>query len=363
MFRCLIVRLPAIVLAMLMLGGSASANESLRVELAAAAKNLKQFLAGQGQDSIAVGTFSGPPEASSGPLLSKLMAEELTRAGITVKLRAALIVEGNYIDVTDKSTKLLAAKLLFRVVNRQREELVKFERAVFGDDTLPVLFGMSVSLPPRADRQTRDKHLQHALDHPRPEVAGSRVGTPGSPYAIEVLIKQGDDYQPRRATVNEGLPFVAIKRGEVYAVRLINDADHEAAVTLTIDGLNFFTFTDERNKKGKPFTIVFVGPRKSETIKGWYRAKNQSDEFLVTEYAKSGAALLKSTANLGTITACFAASWGKDATPPADEPKNPAPHSRSADATGFGSRIATPFDEVERNIGVIRATVSVRYTK
>jgi hypothetical protein len=63
------------------------------------------------------------------------------------------------------------------------------------------------------------------------------------------------------------------------------------------------------------------------------------------------------------ITATFAAAWPKDQQPPSDEPSNPAEKSRSGDAVGRGTRFQQKFLEVERHIGVVRATVSVRYTK
>src|SRR5262245_20548549 len=105
----------------------APANENLRIEVREAARNLKKFLEGQNQDSIAVGHFSGPPEASGGILIEKTLAEELAKLGISNKLRAPIIVEGSYHDVTDKASRLLAAKLEFKLITRQREVLHTFE--------------------------------------------------------------------------------------------------------------------------------------------------------------------------------------------------------------------------------------------
>src|SRR5262249_22455970 len=155
-----------------------------------------------------------------------------------------------------------------------------------------------------------------------------------SPFAIEVLVKAPDGkLQPGVPKEEEGLAFVPIKRGEVYGVRLINNADHAAAVTLTIDGLNLFTFSDVKNPKtGLPkYTVVVVEAKKTATIRGWHRTNEVSEESLVTEYAKSAAAQIQSTGKIGVITAVFAAAWPKDAGPPADEPKNAHDHARSGD--------------------------------
>jgi hypothetical protein len=66
--------------------------------------------------------------------------------------------------------------------------------------------------------------------------------------------------------------------------------------------------------------------------------------------------------NIGTITACFAACWPRDGSPPPDEPAADVA-SRGADATGRGARYQQNYKEVERLFGVIRSTVSVRYTR
>jgi hypothetical protein len=153
---------------------------------------------------------------------------------------------------------------------------------------------------------------------------------------------------------------VATGRNEIYSVRLINESPHDAAATLTIDGLNMFVFSEVKDKKGQPrYTHVIVPARSSGTILGWHRTNEKSDSFLVTEYAKSAAAqLLHNSAKIGTITVCFSAAWPRDGRPPGDEPPT-----RSADATGRGPEVAAKYTEVERTLGVIRATVSVRYTK
>ena len=71
---------------------------------------------------------------------------------------------------------------------------------------------------------------------------------------------------------------------------------------------------------------------------------------------------LPGSTNIGTITAAFAAAWPKGSLPPDDE----APVAKggpSGDATGKGPAVDTTFTEVVREIGRLRASVSVRYTK
>lgn len=353
---------------LLLHGPSARATSNLRPELAEAAKSIKKLLDGRGESDIAVGAFTGSSriDSSAGPGIALVLGEELQKAGVGVRRRANLEVKGDYLDVEDKKTKLLAALLKMRVLDRQGTVLVEFERGVFGDATLPALFGLTVQLPPQGDEKARSKSMREGIDKPQTQIASTRISAgPGSPYAIEVLVKEGDKFVPRPPKEEDGFAFVPIKRGEIYAVRLINDSAHEAAVTLSVDGLNMFAFCPDKDDKGVPkYTQVLLDPKKTGLIKGWFLTDNATDSFLVTEYAKSAAEELKSTANLGTITASFCAAWPQDGEPPADEPKkNTNEYARSADATGRGPRVEEKYTEVERHFGVIRASVSVRYTK
>jgi len=98
-------------------------------------------------------------------------------------------------------------------------------------------------------------------------------------------------------------------------------------------------------------------------VRGWFVTRENSEEFLVTSYARSAAAALNSPAHVGTLTALFHAAWPRDGLPPAGEPKNPDEHSQSADATGRGKRFAMQYETVEYKVGTLRAAISVRYSK
>jgi hypothetical protein len=121
-----------------------------------------------------------------------------------------------------------------------------------------------------------------------------------------------------------------------------------------------FAFAEQPPKNKPPDSQVILDPKSTVLIRGWYRNNDESEEFLVTDYAKSAAAELKqSGANIGTITAVFSAAWPKNGQPPADEPK---PRSAEA-ATGRGQRFNEKYIEVERNVGGVRAVISVRYNR
>jgi len=352
------------------LAGPVRADEALRKELAVIAKGIGEALKGLGHDTIAVGEFTGPAQlaTSSGPVIAKTLIEELPKNGVAVKRVATVGVKGEFEDVKDKQSGLLAARIKGTVTDRTGQVLFTFSRGVFGDNVVAALFGTTAKLPPDLPPKDRNAELEKSLDKPKVHVQGARVSAAAdSPYAVEILAapQPGGRYAARPATLQDGLAFVPLRRGEVFGVKLINKSPHDAAVTLTIDGLNLYAFSDLKNPKtgGPKFSVVVIGAGQEVLLRGWHRTHEVSEEFVITDYAKSAAAELRSTAPTGVITATFAAAWPKDKSPPADEPKNPAGNSRSADAVGRGARVQQKYVEVERHIGVVRATVSVRYSK
>src|SRR5262249_55441709 len=227
--------------------GPVQAQTNLRLELAELAKQLKEVLRDQGEEKLAIGPFVGPCHipSSANPAIVQVLSEELQKVGIAIHRRANLEIKGDYIDVTDQQTKLLAVKLSTRVLDRKGQVVATFDRGIFGDATIPALLGLTVQYPPKGDVKTRNRQLEQGIDAPRTYLTQSRLAAaPDSPYAIEVLVKAPDGtFQPRAPKDEEGLAFLPIrKEDEVFAVRLINDSAYEAAALLTIDGLNVFAF-------------------------------------------------------------------------------------------------------------------------
>jgi len=339
---------------------SAHASSNLRFELAVVANELVGKLKEKGEDAVVIGQFTGPPQlsTSAGAGIAEVLTDELRKRGISVKRRARFGIKGEFQDVIDAQSNLLAAKISGQLIDRRGEVLHEFSRGVFGDATLPALFGITASLPPDANDKERSKRLQDGLDNPVYHVATHRVtAAPGSPYGIEVHVKEDGRYRPQTPVDEDGWAFVSIRRDQSYGVRLINNSPYGAAVTLTIDGINMFAFSE------KAYTQVIVAPNSSTLIKGWHRNNKVTEEFLVTRYSESAAAELNSAADLGVITASFRAAWAPETEPPADEPADPSPWARGADATGRGAHVPQEYEEVLRHFGVIRASVSVRYTK
>lgn len=352
-------------------------SQEMRKEMGELAKGIKGFLDGRNAESIAIGQFTGPANlpTSAGPGLVQVLTEELQKLKVNVKARAELGLKGEYRltevpaenpDDARLGKKVLALKVQASIEDSFGNSLldVDFQRTVRGADGVAGMIGLTASLDPKATEIERDRELRKQLTNPTPVFESSVIRSrPDSPCGIELIVND----KPRLPTDQDGLAYVGITRGEQYGVRLYNDSDIEMAVSLRIDGLSMYAFSEVRYldgpRKGEPrYSMVILAPHKSVTIPGWHVNNEKTDRFMVMEYAKSAAASLNHTANVGTITATFQASWSDDQSAPADEPGR-ARGQGNGDATGFGPRIDQKYIEVKRNFGVIRDVVSVRYTK
>jgi hypothetical protein len=362
----------------------ARASAELRVAMREFAAHVKKLLDGEKETSI-VAKFTGPTTfpATGDPGIVQILSEELRDVGISLKDRAKFGISGKYkltevlADNDDDKRlgiKFLAIELDATVVDQFENPVANlpFKRTIRGEATILPLLGLPVGLPPNGTPRDRDKEIRGGLAKPQTHVQNTIIRSKAeSLYGIEIIVNK----KPRGAENKEGLAYVPIQRGETYAVRIINDSPLEAAVQLRIDGISMFAFSELRQPdkledgkknplKGEPLYRVFLIPAKSRTeiIHGWHVNNKKTNEFLVTEYAKSAAAVLNTQAKIGTITATFQAAWpeGKDA--PKDE-RGGTRSPGSGDATGFGSGIDVPLEQVYRNLGVIRDSVSVRYVR
>src|SRR3954469_9523888 len=94
-------------------GTTARADDALRAEIVTVAKGIAEAVKGLGHDAIAVGEFTGPAQwsASGGPLIVKTLTEELPKQGLAVKQGATVGLKGEFEDVKDMQSGLLAARI------------------------------------------------------------------------------------------------------------------------------------------------------------------------------------------------------------------------------------------------------------
>jgi hypothetical protein len=342
--------------------GDVRAADEMNEELSVVAKQVSEFLKRFGTNTITVGQFTCPPQlnSSAGPGIAKILAEELVLSGIDVKRLAELGIVGEYRLVVKEGVSSPVAQIKGAVEDFNGKKLFSFTRSVKDTATLASLFGVTADLPASESDEVRNQRLLISLKKPETHVKSTRVSAgASSPYAIEILVKQSDRYVPRPVDNKDQLAFVPLGRDELYAVKLINESNEDAAVTLTIDGLNLFAFAENQD-----YEYVIVPKKSQGMIVGWPVTTERSDAFQVTSYARSAVAglLPPDSSNIGTITATFAAAWPKTAPPPPDEREGRLAL-RGADATGRGPSIEARYQIVERVTGAVRSSVSVRYSK
>ncbi len=390
MHRFLAILVAATVVALLARSAPAHAQEvkreglrELAVELATSTRAVAKKLE---QPAVRIGFFTpfGIDDGNAGGALMAALAQAL---GDFVKADAALELQGSYGFVADGSggtgvkTIVVRAKLI-RVGNGQEEkEFPAFEGHVRAIADIARIMGPNVALPPQGNYGERMKELQKGLPPGpgKPPEAPAFIHGPGntlvsakkdSAYAVEIrtkLLKDGDnrDAAPRKIELLNGLPFVGIDQGELYEVRVLNYSQAEIAVALCIDGIDQFTFSEDRKddkKDGPPrFTHWIVAPAKGDKpgeviIKGWHKTANPKRQdnvlsFLVTEYGKGAASQFptKSQGKVGMIAVAVAASH--------------PPGSKGGSETGFGPPREVKQEVVKRDIDAPHEFVTIRYAR
>jgi hypothetical protein len=360
----------------------ARATEALQKRVAVIAKNVSTLLAAQQMKEISVGQFVGPPNfpTSSGPALVQMFNDEFKKHSIAVVAKCKIGISGEYSitevkqfdSVAGKNVDHLAVKINGKLVNSfgsvltsfNTEGIVegKFEATVAGAETLVETLGLPADLPADATPAQIDTQLRDAVVKPTVTLQNNNTryrASDSSPYSIEVLV----DGHACPIVIENDLPYVDIAPGQIYAIKVYNDSDYECAVRLLIDGLSVFTFSDIRDPRdpSKPkYNVYIMDPHDDATLKGWHKDNQTVQSFLVTGYDNSAAAKLGHTQDLGTITLTFAAAWPKGSPPPPDEIIT---KSAGGNATGFGPPTEHKVHEVQNDIGRIRASLAIRYTK
>jgi hypothetical protein len=329
-------------------------------------------------------TDTGDLTHTAGVGLTDGLIAELKAEGIEPARKAEIKFEGSYAVGEAEEQAANAARrrlgfavgaIKFVVKKRNGEILLNSEKDL--DDQhqpritdaadLQILAGGTGFQPPTAAANANNKTALDSIDN-KPglfEIQGARVRPKGAPYAIEMLVAagaagetpRGDAYRPRNVDVRDGAPFLKVQPGEAVAVRIINEANHDVASTVTIDGLSMFSLREDKNDKGEH---VIVSAHEAGDILGWFLNNTTSRQFLVKDLPQDHpkAELLKNLASIGAITVTFAAAWEKDSQKPTDEPAT-----RQATEIVPGAPIEAPYTVVKRHIGVFRASVTVRYDK
>lgn len=343
------------------IANDSASEDALTLELRALAKDFASIVDKKDGGAVAIGEFSGSTDvrASVGPRIQLVLANELKALKVVIDPENYRFeIKGDYQPLLDKESGVLGVKLVGRLIDRSTADVLAEKptgRFVFGAQSVPAMLGLNTHTPPNAGPKELSDEFERARKDPRADVQGTKVRSQaGSPFALEILVKSGSGYVARGiATDAKGRPLVPIHKNEVYGVRLINNSSHEAAVDLQIDGINCFAFSEAKSQ------YWIVAPGKHVDILGWHKSSSKTLEFKVVDFPETAAAKLnfKPSASIGLITACFSASWANESGRPADEPK------LLDRGTGFGAEIDFKTEHVNRTIGQVRDTISVRYER
>jgi hypothetical protein len=348
-------------------------------ELAEAAKVIAKELRKASVTKVSVREFEFDGQSSArittGPRFQAILAKKLDGLnGIKVDLMADHYVDATFKPDTDAATRETGIRTKFVLKDAQGFTIVEFERMIFGLPDLVESTGATGAFPPNATPQVRNelavKYLQQASTFLTTAATTVPKLLPGvyesqqAQYGIEILVEDPHGkLMPREAKVadaKENNAVVEIRRNEIYAVRLINNSEYDAAVALTVDGLSTFAFSET------DCSVMLVPAGSDTVVTGWHRRNEGAhavSAFKVTEYPESAAAKIFATnkpSSVGTINACFRAAWTGNKIPP-DEPMDK--DSRGALGTGIGPPRPGQFQVVRMTTGVVRANVAVRYLK
>jgi hypothetical protein len=184
-------------------------------------------------------------------------------------------------------------------------------------------------------------------------------------FALEVLVKsspRAESIGAREAEIQGGLAFLKLEKDETFVIHLVNNAQFDVAVELTLDGLDSFWF--HADKSGLWFIPAAAkGSPGDTTVIGWQVDDSSATEFTVVPFRKSVAFRTGTTGRVGIIGARFFRAYQLDEKI-ADEDANGGGPTKGFDlGIGDGQRIGNHVETLKRKIGKPRAFVTVRYEK
>jgi len=366
----------AVGLGLLALAAPAQATPKLREKLQPLAKSIVSILDQESQTAVAFADIPADPNYSmnSGPGLQKILADEVNSLKPNcVQTKATVVVYGRYapIDQEDptKQYEKRVIKVTLSVRGKGDRSLQELSAIIDSNEDIAHVGQVTGKLPTNANPQDLNDYIKNNMDKPKVEVAGTKIfNSPESPYAIELLVKGEYDnaFVPRGASKKDGLAFVDIKQKEVYKIKVHNNSKYEAAIAVSIDGLDMFSFSDDIDPKTyrSKFSHLIIPAYQSTIVHGWFKTadKSRADNvlnFLVTAYGQGASTKGKQAkGTVGVIEVSFAAAWTDQ--PPHDEKGS---RSASGNETGFGPPEKVGFTPVRRTIGNVREIICVRYTR
>jgi len=352
---------------------------------------------------ISFGNFSLDPEfgivvklAPMEPELRRAFKKAFESKKITVselKGKNNLEMDVFYCEAEDPGSKLqyITLKIILKDENGQivqkignirKEEAVKSgERVVVSNKpNVSQLLAVPFFAPPKATPIEFNQAFKKQVDSigtskvlkPVVFIKGNSVSSDDNKtFEMQILKTQKSSdtnllVKPEMDT--NGLPFCKLSEGDIYKVRLVNNAKYSVAVSLSIDGMSMFVVSEKEFLKedGNPrHNFLILYPNESIIVNGWFKSPKKSSEFVVGKYDQSVVAKIgkKQDANSGVIAANFHAVSINGKPLPEDEPINLDDLSQSPLATKEGTLVDEKFEMIKDvKFGIVRGCIAVRYT-
>lgn len=208
-----------------------------------------------------------------------------------------------------------------------------------------------------AVNQTINAAIRQPSFHPA--TATAIAASPTSPFRIEIEATDPSgtgSYSPVSVIDRKGFAFAPLVEGQLYQVRVYNDADFDVGLELSIDGINSLALSEIESFKSLGKWVIPA--RSSGVVRGWLINNQRLDEFVVTAEPQGVAALLGRTQSIGMVTATFFPAWEGNAIPPFQQLLGGA----KKGATGQGRPLAANIRNVIRTFGTEPlAMITVRY--
>lgn len=337
----------------------------------------------QDQKTIRVSGFNNPfdSEKTAGAGIRGRLINKLKEQGIKHQERALLALTGEFqvaaaeIEGDGGNDKVPAAKIGYKLTNRAGTVLLDSEKSVKGESSayvtdkadVAMLAGLIVEVDPK-DTKKANEEINKALESDAKTTTVVIDGTmirpqKDSKFAVEIfkakLVDQKaslEKYQAVQPGLRDGVPYVDISAGEVYAVNICNENDFEVAAKLTVDGLSMFQFSSER---ARCTDFWIFEPNQSYPLVGWHRSGDDFDSFLVSEYSKAEVGKsISDDSKFGQITVEFHRAFKSMDEMPEGERGN-----RTALQTTHGPPLTFAKKAIKRFTGKFRAAVTVHYDR
>lgn len=232
----------------------------------------------------------------------------------------------------------------------------------------PTFESVHDDLPPSERRNALDDEIGYALDAPEVHVSGSTVSAAADGrFGVEFLKRghQGYTLRPKVTVLDSGHAFVDLRRGDEFAVRIINNANFDVGAKVLLDGLNSFSFSRVASYRDIGMYLIPANfDRPVPPITGWHLDNSNVYRFNVTDLPSGAAAEMRQqfSNQIGVISVLFFPVWKAGERPPAAEIGEAQNASGRGLAIGRGDISQQSYSEEKRLLGkTIIAALSIRY--